>query len=211
MELPPTIFVAFGVVVASIIAGVFSFLNLVSSKENKVSEFRLEWINGLREEVAILISGIQELVRHQVDDSEEYDLARHMEWLKQTREAYHNVINNLSRIQMRLNPKHIEENPESPEAKLMASIEHVRKLFNDEKYEEAFRSCSNIRKDAAPLLKSTWDLVKNGEPGYRRIRRITQRTLAAGLIFVIAIPVALAFIILANNWFKSLAPLAGTG
>lgn len=211
MELPPTIFIAFGVVVASIIAGVFSFLNLVSSKENKVSEFRLEWINGLREEVATLISGIQELVRYQFDDSEEFDSARHMEWLKQAREAYHNVVSNLSRIQMRLNPKHIEDNPDSPEAKLMASIEHVKMLFNNEKYEEAFHGCSNIRKDAAPLLKSTWDLVKNGEPGYQRIRRITQTILAAGLIFLIVTPVTLTFIIWANNWFKSLAPLTGTG
>lgn len=52
--MPPTIFIALGVIVAALVAGFFSFLSLVSAKENKVSEFRLTWLNGLRNEIVVV-------------------------------------------------------------------------------------------------------------------------------------------------------------
>ena len=48
INLPDTVFIAFGVVSAAIIAGVFSYINLVSVKESKVSEFRQNWIKRKR-------------------------------------------------------------------------------------------------------------------------------------------------------------------
>jgi len=40
--------IVFGTVLAALIAGVFSYFNLVNSKEQKVSEFRQAWNNSLR-------------------------------------------------------------------------------------------------------------------------------------------------------------------
>lgn len=191
LNIPPTIFVAFGVVTAALLAGFFSFLNLVSAKENKVSEFRLAWVDGLREEIATYTCGVQELVR--VDGNELYfrgdveeltneELAR--EWYVETRDAYIRVGESLSKIQLRLNQKHIKEKPESAEAKLMSSVLEARDLFNTGYYKEAASLCVDIRDAAAPLLKKTWDQVKNGEPTYRIIRASALAIIVIGTIFI---------------------------
>ncbi|MDH3998607.1 MAG: hypothetical protein OET90_07185 [Desulfuromonadales bacterium] len=51
-ELPATIFVAAGAVLAASVTGAISFVNLIISKDQKVSEFRQEWINRLRDDIA---------------------------------------------------------------------------------------------------------------------------------------------------------------
>lgn len=176
-SIPPTAFVAFGVITAAIIAGFFSIMNMVSSKENKVSEFRLAWIDGLRNEISEYTSAAQEIYRattpntfHEKDfhsDQEKHELK--IESFIETREAYARAVENLSKIQLRLNPGHIKKNPESPEAKLMAAVSKARSLKNKE-LKDVLQCCEEIRLAAAPILKSTWDSVKHGEPGYRRIR-----------------------------------------
>ncbi|KAI2693232.1 hypothetical protein [Pseudomonas sp. TNT3] len=197
-SIPPTIFVAFGVITAALLAGFFSYLNLVSAKENKVSEFRLAWIDGLREEIATYTAAVRELVRvdgnklYEHNDKEEKTLVelrreRHLE----TRDAYGKVVESLSKIQMRLNPTHIKEFPDGAEATLMANILKTRQLFNDRRYNEAAKFSDDIRDSATPLLKVTWDLVKNGEPGYQKIRKIAARTIIVGMILVSAIFIGL--------------------
>lgn len=44
------------VAIAAIITGLISLLGLIISKEQKISEFRQEWINALRSEISSLIS-----------------------------------------------------------------------------------------------------------------------------------------------------------
>lgn len=192
-SIPPTVFVAFGVITAAFIAGFFSYLNLVSSKENKVSEFRLDWINGLRDEIAEYTSAIQELSRvhgsrlfdkHESDEKSEEDLGR--EWFKETKDAYARVTENLSKIQLRLNPKHISDHPNSDEAKLMAALKKAKKLFNKRKYRAAMDHSQKVKEAAAPLLKTTWDLVKKGEPGYQKIRKIATIITITGIVFISA-------------------------
>ncbi|MEM4379495.1 MAG: hypothetical protein QXL01_02260 [Thermoplasmatales archaeon] len=46
MEHTETILIAFGAIVAALIAATVSFTSLIISKEQKTSEFRQEWING---------------------------------------------------------------------------------------------------------------------------------------------------------------------
>ncbi len=84
--IPPTIFIAFGVISAALLAGFFSFLNLVSTKENKVSEFRLSWIDGLREEIASYTAAVQDLVRAAENYSElNRSLYKYQEIVKSTK------------------------------------------------------------------------------------------------------------------------------
>ena len=45
-------------IMVAFIAGLFSFLNLVLSKEQKVSELRQAWIDGLREDLAAHIAAV---------------------------------------------------------------------------------------------------------------------------------------------------------
>jgi hypothetical protein len=46
---------AVGAIVAAIIAGIVALLGLIISKEQKVSEFRQQWIDALRQDIAAVI------------------------------------------------------------------------------------------------------------------------------------------------------------
>jgi hypothetical protein len=50
-------------VVAALITAVISFVNLTLSKEQKTSEFRQAWIDGLRGDLAIFFSSARALCR----------------------------------------------------------------------------------------------------------------------------------------------------
>jgi hypothetical protein len=76
MELPATIFVAIGVIVASLITGLMTFTNILISKDQKTSEFRQEWINRVRDELSNFISSVAEYTSqlfNKKDDKSELD------------------------------------------------------------------------------------------------------------------------------------------
>ncbi|BBC41815.1 hypothetical protein PDPE_1-02656 [Photobacterium damselae subsp. piscicida] len=50
-----------GALFTAMIAGFFAFINLISSKEQKVSEFRQDWINQLRDAISEYISSLSYL------------------------------------------------------------------------------------------------------------------------------------------------------
>lgn len=189
MDIPATAFIALGAVLAALIAGFFSVLGLVASKENKVSEFRLAWIDGLRNEISIYTSSVQELARishtWQLFDDEDLETEegkkRRIEWLTASKSAYERTIESLTRIHLRLNPKHANDTSR-PEHLLLNKLVEARDLFNADKYEEASTCCREIRDAAAPLLKATWNLVKKGETSYRIIRWASIGTVAIGLV-----------------------------
>ncbi|WP_207833495.1 hypothetical protein [Pseudomonas sp. 43(2021)] len=191
-SIPPTVFVAFGVITAALLTGVFSIMNMVSAKENKVSEFRLAWIDGLRNEIAEYTSAAQEISRaynpdrfkplrtHSPEDAHKLQI----DIYKETREAYAKAAENLTRIQLRLNPVQIEKNPDSDEAKLMAAVLKARKV-GSKSLNDVIKNSNEIRKAAAPILKSTWNSVKLGEPSYRRFRSIAITTVVIGFYSII--------------------------
>ncbi|QPF71463.1 hypothetical protein G8A07_00020 [Roseateles sp. DAIF2] len=184
-NIPAPVFAALGALLVALITGFFSFLNMVSSKENKVSEFRLAWIDGLREEIAIYTVAVQELLRLEQARVAEDISASNLSWLDSSRDAYGQAIGSLTRIQLRLNPKHLVDNSSAPEAVLISTIRESRERFNEGDFEAAIRSCENIRHAAAPLLKATWDQVKLGEVGYRRVRRLAQLLIIVGSLVVL--------------------------
>jgi|GEM_PF-1340134 len=199
-SIPATVYVAFGVITAALLTGFFSIMNMVSAKENKVSEFRLAWVDGLRNEIAEYNSAAQELYRarnpakfiganfHSQKEKHQLEI----EFFKETREAYARASENLSKIQLRLNPEHIKENPESPEAKLMIAVSKARRLKNKQ-LREVMQCSEEIRAAAGPILKSTWDSVKRGEPGYRKIRMISIITIAIGFYAVLVFGAYIGF------------------
>ena len=60
-NVPTTIYIAFGAVVAAIITAVISIVSSVIAKESKISELRQYWINDLRTELSQLISLVNKL------------------------------------------------------------------------------------------------------------------------------------------------------
>lgn len=195
-SIPPTVYVALGAIIAALLAGFFSYVNLVSAKENKVSEFRLAWVDGLREEVSAFTAAIQVLAKHEETfmdlrqnkwpNVSEYDLE--VKWIEKSESLFSKCIENMSKIQLRLNPDHIKY-LKGHESKLMDALKLSRDCFNNSDYAGALDGCEAIRDTAAPLLKQTWETVKLGELGYRKIRKYALFTVAGGfyLIFTISI------------------------
>lgn len=181
MNIPPASYAALGAILAALIAGFFSFLNLVSAKETKISEFRLSWINGLRNEISEFASAIHELVRI----LEREDKLSDKEFLEVGAEPFKLARESLSKIQLRLNPEHVKNHPDGAEAKLMAEIQIARDSLNTSDYDKVIDACDSIRETAAPLLKQEWEKVKAGELGYRRIRTAAWTAISSGIVLLL--------------------------
>lgn len=191
MSLPPSTYIAIGAVLAALVAGLFSFLNLISSKENKVSEFRQSWIDGIREEIAAYTAAVQALIRFRSNKDE---FESKVQYLEATKEAYKIASESLAKIQLRLNPEHANEKPLSQEARLLTAIHNARDHFNNKDFSAAFDGTASIREAAAPLLKIEWERVKNGEEGYQRIRKNVLLSVRLGLLsFALLVSVSLLY------------------
>lgn len=187
-DLPPTVYVAIGTLLASLIAGVFSYLNMIASKENKVSEFRLAWINGLREEIAEFCSGVQNLSLflthyYDIDFYEKED--ENLKWISEIAVYRGEALKSLTKIRLRLNHKEIISGKNSPERNLITAIDIAREDLNNENFEGMNDSVSNIRSAASEILKSSWETVKKGERSYIIVKRGVEIILMLVLILML--------------------------
>src|SRR5437764_8500336 len=91
---------AVGAIVAAIIGGFVAFLSLVISKEQTVSNFRQQWIDALRQDIASLVSHITGIHGESIVERTEPkdDLWRRV---KDDFTRFNEVI---VRIRLRLNP-----------------------------------------------------------------------------------------------------------
>lgn len=133
-------------VIAAIIAAAAAVVGLVITKENKTSEFRQNWIDGLRNELAELM---EYYLRLQTCEYSE-------------RVSVRNKINFLAaKIRLRIS----SNTPTTEEKKLldlinnqMVSIYSVSSVTEVEKMYFLYSSS---------ILKSEWERVKRGEKKYR--------------------------------------------
>ncbi len=186
-EVPPSIYIAIGAFIAALVAGLFSYLNMIASKENKVSEFRQEWITDLREQLAqftastqglaLIIEAYENLGGFNEDHSGFTNQER-LSWINSINEVRAKGTTSLTKIKLMLNYKHLKENA-SIESDLMKEIERARDVVvSSSDGEEIIRMSDSIRIIAGPLLKMNWEIVKQGEPGYRTIKRFFSWVLA---------------------------------
>lgn len=133
-------------VIAAIIAAAAAVVGLVITKENKTSEFRQQWIDGLRDELAGLMEYYLRLRTCEYDE----------------RTSVRNKINFLAaKIRLR-----ISSNTPTPEEKKLLDIinNQIVSIFpanNGIDVEEMYFNCSSS------ILKSEWERVKRGEKKYR--------------------------------------------
>lgn len=171
MDLPATTFVAFGAVVAALITGIFSFVSLINTKEQKTSEFRQLWIDGLRDDSAKLLgileaisTALQLAIRlHKInDENNKKDIK--VAWLdicngslSEFGEVYHRII-------LRLNPSEHHD--------LIVLLKEVQdKLHSDS---EMLKNKEELRIRISALINELhsinafeWSRVKKGEAAYR--------------------------------------------
>lgn len=155
-----------GAMFAALVAGFFAFMNLVALKENKVSEFRQDWINSLRDSISCYVSSLTYLstlyMHHgekNVDKKDKFDMTRDIE------EIYLKVNESYNDIVFRINEK--SKKGKRVNNEFLTALRKTREYYNKSQFTEARIACHDLRDKAKPLLKFEWKRVKNGELNYR--------------------------------------------
>lgn len=163
-----------GVIIAALIAGFFSVLNLIVSKEQKVSEFRQQWIDSLRQELADHMAAVVSL-------SSIYENGQHLdkELTKSANEVRQRVTSTFISIKLRINPEDSDLKIRKMNIEVLRLLDEGRVLFNEGKWKEARLKCNEITGASIPMLKEEWKRVKKGENIYVWSKRI-----AIGLFLV---------------------------
>ncbi|MEX0739043.1 MAG: hypothetical protein WD071_06860 [Pseudohongiella sp.] len=175
--------VLLGAMFAALIAGYFAFTNLVASKENKISEFRQEWINSLRNSIARYISSLTYLstlyIHHSARPEEKRDK---FEMARDVEEIYARVNESYNDIIFRINDS--EKNSEGKKLNdaFLSALYKTREHYHKNELSEARKACEPLREVSKPLLKHEWKRVKSGELNYRMAKYLAIFVLLIGLL-----------------------------
>ncbi|CAM4193318.1 hypothetical protein [Pseudoalteromonas maricaloris] len=177
--------IAFGAITAALIAGCFSFINLVNAKEQKVSEFRQAWIDELRRSISDYISALSYISVIHKNYREESDTKSKYEMTKDIESIYLRVNSAYNDILFRVNAYEREKHFAETNEKFLSALEESRDLYNASDYLGALKLCDDIRSFSKPLLKNEWERVKTGEPDYVKAKNIAKKVLVAGVILAV--------------------------
>ncbi|WP_076416881.1 hypothetical protein [Shewanella sp. UCD-KL12] len=178
MVIPNTIFVAVGVITAASLTGIFSFIALINQKEGKVSEFRQNWIDALREDVAKFTSSFDRISTSwqliQLQERRKATPFDGVEWIAEFNELSKEDSSIFcechNRILLRLNKnKDKELINKLNKAKLSISDRDV--MFDKSEIQSQIDDIINVSQD---LLKIEWEVVKAGEKAYINTKRATK-------------------------------------
>jgi len=132
----------------SVIATIVTLLGILITNQAKVSEFRQQWINALRDDVATLIT--HSLILHAADAEDD------------TAPSYLQIHLTTARIRLRLNPE------EEPSQDVIAAMNEVREANHSATDFAEMNECINVLTVAVQrVLKNEWKRVKYGELLYR--------------------------------------------
>lgn len=159
-------YVAMATIGAALVTGVISVVNLTVSKEHKISELRQAWIEEVRKDVAALLSEQSHILNsftceNNLGTVNYWDFySKHIDSMKTINEIHH-------RIKMRLNP--IEhEIIISLLDDLDRSIVNPNQLSDIAQMTYLFDELNSLSQD---LLKKEWERVKDGEIGFKKLKR----------------------------------------
>jgi hypothetical protein len=175
-DMPPSLLIPIGAVLAASITAVVSFVSLIISKEQKISEFRQTWIDGLRAEISEFASCARRL------SSERFPLdlkaiggsfsanieAENAEILRP--DPFHEQRLDMAQayyaVRLRLNPKESDHNA------ILDGMDAVYLVLNTEGHASCFErtveALDGLSRVAQSVLKREWGRVTVGEQNYRR-------------------------------------------
>jgi len=170
------VLVILGYIAAASIAGCFSLLSLIIAKENKVSEFRQQWIDELRNDIATHITAVYHLCACLRSFTRGFaprmpTALESLDFTTTHRDTYNSLRESFNRICMRINRKEKDPQKRRANAEFLRALFAVRASFNKSDYDGCRERCVILRDKAIPVLKSEWDRVRDGEPTYRFARR----------------------------------------
>lgn len=156
MDLTPALIAATATLFAAGIAATVSFVVSVLSKEQKTSEFRQQWIDALREDMAELIGELSVLHVVATDNVNIGIVTR-----ENFAELYDNIVKArmlITRIELRVNPMEHQ--------KLLEALHEQRKMGSEPNDEIRHEAIERLVAESQAVLKTEWDRVKRGEPAF---------------------------------------------
>ena len=204
-DLPAQSIAAIATLVAALIASALSFVNLTLTKEQKTSEFRQAWIDGLRQDLSSFFAGTRAFARATetlhffgADYKEKAALLMSDEKISniryQTAETHY-------RIKLRLNPDEVEHK-ELLRLMTRAIAEQNIMLTEKTDVKKTLIAIELAAEYARPVLKKEWRRVKKGELPFRIARDWPAPIIAVlSLAFVI-------FLLMARSRFNSSVKLS---
>ena len=154
-------------IIVALIAAFVSFIGLVITKEQKVSEFRQDWINKLREDISQLIGVLSLLGNAWAVVANDYKKNSKVgdQFLSDNITSIKEIDTLISKSKLRLNPeddkglinilKEIEDLTSSP-SKLSS------KMFE--------KKVNELEDECHLVFKTEWERVKSGELFYRIVK-----------------------------------------
>ena len=173
--------VAVGVIVAAIIAGLVAFFSLIISKEQTVSDFRQQWIDDLRKDIAAVVACVSGIhgasIAKRKDDQEQL-------WASVKTDLTHfNEV--IARIRLRLNPEE-KRKKEGPATKaVLGALKELESIFasSEPQFHKLQSLVTTLVTDAQVILKENWRRVRSGESVYQATKWTT-------LILTVAVIIA---------------------
>ncbi|WP_395600253.1 hypothetical protein [Pseudomonas sp. B19125] len=181
-----------GPVVAAALTAAIAFVVSVLAKENKTSEFRQAWIEGLRNDVAELLGDFNMLeialdiyIGQSKTDVEQ--LSKVDKFFTDNRGEYAKLDALCNKVVLRLNPtEHV------------SLIEKMRVLEGSigKGSKVSHTLCSELVNEFSIVLKSEWDRVKNGEPTFQMTKKVALR----GFVSVVVGGLIVSFIYIYQSY-----------
>jgi hypothetical protein len=179
---PSSILIALGAICGAILSALVAFLSLVISKEQKVSEFRQNWIDALREDLADFL-GLANGIRLEVfaldGKAEQQDISA-LDIKDFLSKHVGDIYAKYHRIVLRLNPKEHKALLSLLE-RLEKSLSNPEILLDHGKFDGM---CVDITSEAQWVLKQAWNRVKQGEPVYQVAKILSTAVAGFLLIFI---------------------------
>jgi hypothetical protein len=169
------LFIPLGVIFAAFITAIASFIALVISKEQKTSEFRQVWIDGLRNELAEFGSHARRIAakpnpiffkaltaKNALDSIEAINEERL--WTDPLEESRQRLAQMYYTVQLRLNLV------EDDHSKLIEHMDNVYEILNQKQddFEATVEELQKLAEVARNVLKREWMRVKVGESAFRK-------------------------------------------
>jgi hypothetical protein len=161
VQLEVALVAAAGAFLVACIAGGFSLLGLIISKEQQVSGFRQVWIDALRADIASFVARA-----HQIQSYVKgHQPLRYTDFWKATHDDYIALNETSTRIKLRLN----WGEPESQIILgLMNKMEGLFDKMGDPTSSDQIKHIvDDLERAGPPLLQKEWKRVKQGELTYR--------------------------------------------
>lgn len=169
---------AAGAIFAALIAGLVSLLGLIISKEQKISEFRQAWIDGLRENIALVITHL-EAIRGAMHAAQPAKAP----W-PDRKEHFVAINQAITCVRLRLNP----DEPSSQRLlESLTELETIAQAGDIATSPLVGPAVDKLTDRCNVVMKEEWQRVRDGEKTYRVARYGSIAAVAIALVLLFGI------------------------